>query len=151
MVYTPNLFTVTIKGLFSYDDCSHFVKNLTFTNTCDSLSSPSNKICCEDLILDLFGDMKVDKCYTDSNFQNYTHMQFECLSSNIESKHFENYVGFLLLLTVIFFIIYGIMRCTEDSKPKEITPEQDSYRLARLNTGFNIQSGKYQTFEDHES
>ena len=152
MVYTPNLLSVNIEALFSYDTCNHFVKNLSFTNTCDTFASPNNNRCCEDLIIDLFGDMKVGKCYTNTNFRNYTHVQFECSPFNSGSSKLDNYLGLLLLLSGIFCIIYGIMKCTDESntQPKELTPKEDEYRLTQLNNGFNIQSGKYQTFEEHK-
>lgn len=152
MVYTPNFFSVTLKVLLSLDNCSRFIKNMSFTNTCDTSASPNNNLCCEDLILDLFGDMKINQCYLDSSFRNYTHIRFECIPFASQTSNMNNYVRMLLILGGIFCFIYGIIKCTEESNssPKELTPKEDEYRLTQLNQGFNIQGGKYQTFEEHE-
>ena len=150
MVYSPDYFLVAVKILLSVNNCTQFTKNITLENTCDTLQMPSNELCCQDLIQDLFGNYDINKCHPNSHFLNYTDIQFECIGINEASHNPRDFMAMLLILGSIFCLIYGVIRCTEDSRPKTITGLENRDRITRLNAGFNIQEGKYQTFKEHK-
>ena len=150
MAYLPSDYSVILMVMFSLDNCSHFVRNETFTNDCNTMSASSINMCCQDLILDLFGDMNLGQCYQDTSYRNYSQIQFECLNPTITEKEITYYFGVLLIMIGFCLLIYGIMKWTDTQPDDTELAKQEQERKTTLNQSYNIQNGKYQTFSEHK-
>ena len=147
MAFLPSEYSVILMVMFSRDNCTHFIKNDTFTNECNTMSAGSMDLCCQDLVLDLFGDMKLNQCYQDSSYRNYTQLQFECINPPIYNKKTFQILGLIFILCGILVLVYCIVKWTEEvneSKLQKKKEETDS--ITSLNQSYNIQDAKYNTF-----
>ena len=150
MAYLPSQYSVALMVMFSLDNCSHFVKNETFSNDCNRISASSDDMCCQDLILDLFGDLKVNQCYQDTSYRNYTQLKFKCLHSSLGNKYSYSYLGFTFIILGLVILFCSVIKWTfEVKKNKNEKARLESERITQLNQAFNIQNGKYQTFTEH--
>lgn len=151
MASFPSQYSVILMVMFSQDNCTHFIKNETFTNDCNTLSASSVNLCCQDLILDLFGDMELGQCYQDTSFRNYSQIQFQCLDPPVNTKKIINYLGLLFIVFGFFLLICCIMKWTEEVKVSESEKQRKQVEhITMLNQGYNIQSGQYKTFPEYQ-
>ena len=113
MAYLPSYYSAILKVMFSFDNCTHFVKNETFENDCNTLSAGSLNMCCLDLILDLFGDMNLNQCYLDTSYRNFTSIQFECVNPSPNNEKINNYLVLLIILG-LFISICCVLKWTQE-------------------------------------
>lgn len=147
MGYLPSYISAELKVMFSLNHCVHFVKNETFSNTCDSMNADNINMCCEDLIQNLFGDMKLNHCYQDTSYKNYTSLQFECVNPPDNKDKLINLLEAFIIMFGFIFIMCCMINLTDRvkiSETKKNKMEKDN--IITLNKCFNIQDGKYQTF-----
>ena len=153
MASFPSQYSVILMVMFSQDNCTHFIKNETFTNDCNTLSASSYNMCCQDLILDLFGDMEIGQCYQDTSYRNYSQIKFQCIDPPIFTKNIINYLSLIFIICGFIILMCCIIKWTQEVKESESESEKQRKKvehITMLNQGYNIQTGQYKTFPEYQ-